>query len=282
MANIRGVNDIRQGLLGNRDPTSAMLMQTQGMLGTAAEARRETFATMLKMLFCPLFERKSFTAAICVLDLVLFLACCVYDSNAGAFLSPTNEALLLFGARDNEKLREMQVWRWVTPIFLHSGFNHIFMNLLFTLMFVSRLEYGLGRRVCIVIYFLSGVAGNLLGSLISSDETRSVGASGSIFGVIGATIGWILLNWSALNGNPSRNMSLIVLLVITGFSLLLGFIQTNTDNAVHLGGVLSGTACAFAFLPTLNAQTLIQKRQSLAAKASLVLFFIFGLVYFYI
>lgn len=281
MANIRGVNDIRQGLLGNRDTTSAMLMQTQGMLGTAAEARRESFATMLKLLFCPLFEKRSFTAVVCIVDILVFLVCCFYDSNDGAFLSPSNNALIVFGARDNEKLKEMQIWRWVTPIFLHSGFNHIFMNLLFTLMFVSRIEYGVGRKITIFIYFLTGFAGNLLGCLTST-ATISVGASGSIFGVIGAIIGWILLNWSALSGNPSRNISLIILSIITGFTLLLGFIQPSTDNAVHVGGVISGIACAFAFLPTLNPQSQIQKKQSLAVKGILVLSFIFGLVYFFI
>lgn len=252
MANIRGVNDYREGLLGNASLTSAMLIQGLPM-GTSQSAREESFWSMMKSITCPFLQAKSFTSLICLINTFLFLATCFYDSDPGLFLVPSSSSLVLFGARDNEKLRKLQIWRWLTPVFLHANFNHFFINTVFILAFVSRVEYGVSRKNCIIVYFITAVAGNLLGAI--SSNNLAVGASTAIFGTIGAMIGWIGFNWRALSGNDSRLPSLIVLILIAVFNLMIGGFQKEVDNFGHLGGLVVGGFLALAlFAPLVDGE----------------------------
>lgn len=77
-------------------------------------------------------------------------------------LGPKLEILLEMGAKDsNLILHENQWWRLVTPIFLHLGVIHLFVNLMFQLTSGADLERHLGHTTVIFVYFISGVGGNL-------------------------------------------------------------------------------------------------------------------------
>jgi membrane associated rhomboid family serine protease len=278
MANIRGVNDYRQGLLGGPDPTSAMLLQGFP-LGSPQDARRESFWQMMKILICPYLEKKSFTTVICLINTLLFLFCCFYDSKPGSFLVPTADCLTKFGGRDNEKLLKFEVWRWVTPVVLHANFSHFFINIVFILAFVSRVEHGVGRKKCIIIYFLTAVAGNILGAL--GNKNLAVGSSTAIFGILGSMIGWITLNWNGLAGNDSRLPSLIILLLIAIFNLMIGGIENEVDNFGHLGGLIEGFALSLAvFQPLVSGEREARFRKVGFVVSGLAL--VGGLVAFYL
>lgn len=278
MDNIRGISDIQQGLLGSNDRNSALLF-SGFRLGTAQEARNETFAGFLKSYFGPFVQKKSFTTAICAVNVVMFIICCIYDTKQGSFLEPSTECLILFGARENDKLRQYQIWRWLTAIILHSSFPHILLNLFFIFVFVSRFEFGLERNFCIFVYFLTGFLANLGGSLFSSDI--SVGASTSIFGIIGANIGWIIVNWTALGSSPLKMYGLVSLSITALFSIVFGLVGNNTDNIGHLIGLLSGVVCAFAFCQRTNQMNVRDKLYSNIAKGLIALFIVVGLMKFY-
>mmetsp|Transcript_82058 Transcript_82058/g.123208 ORF Transcript_82058/g.123208 Transcript_82058/m.123208 type:complete len:83 (+) Transcript_82058:293-541(+) len=79
---------------------------------------------------------------------------------------------------------DYQIWRFLTPVFLHANLMHIFSNGVFQLIFGCSLESTIGTYRTIILYFLSGIGGILFSSLINS--YISVGASTAIFGILGA------------------------------------------------------------------------------------------------
>jgi len=80
----------------------------------------------------------------------------------------------------------LEVWRWLTSMFLHASASHIFFNMLALYFFGNAIEDEIGARRFLLIYFLSGVAGNLAYGLTSA--VPAVGASGCIFGIMGAAM----------------------------------------------------------------------------------------------
>ena len=136
------------------------------------------------------------------------------------------------------------VWQLITYQFIHQGFWHLFANMMGLYFLGPETERALGTNRFFALYFLSGVLGGLGWSLLSSGGAVCVGASGAIFGVLGA--------YAALY--PNREMILIFLPFVPIkawlFVLLLGayeFMHTlsfgsggHVANSAHLGGGIAG------------------------------------------
>lgn len=77
-------------------------------------------------------------------------------------------------------------WTWVTTLFLHGGFVHLFFNMWALFLFGPLLEARIGEKYFLIIYFVAGILGNL-GFLLTAPTplTAGIGASGAIFGIIG-------------------------------------------------------------------------------------------------
>lgn len=100
--------------------------------------------------------------------------------------SQNYQTLLLMGAKTNNLVQAGQWWRLITPIFLHIGIFHIFMNG-FTLLYVGQiLEPMVGHWRFFVIYILSGIMGNLASFAFGANNVISAGASTSLFGMFAA------------------------------------------------------------------------------------------------
>jgi len=101
------------------------------------------------------------------------------------FLAPNPHALDKLGWKDARKIKKRgQVWRFVTPVFLHASFMHLALNLLSTIVIGSGLENGLGFWKLTTLYLFSGFGG-ILFSCVFNPLAYSVGASTAIFGLIG-------------------------------------------------------------------------------------------------
>ena len=99
-----------------------------------------------------------------------------------------------------------------------------------------------------IIYFGAGYSGNLLSSLFL--DGPSVGASGAIFGLLGCLLGYLFLNWEALDFPGSRRgETLIIVGLFTIISIISGMSTPNTDNFGHIGGFVGGFLCGIYFLP---------------------------------
>ena len=95
-----------------------------------------------------------------------------------------------------------QIWRFITPIFLHANFNHLVFNSFCQVIFGAQLEHRFGTKKVVIIYFGAGFMGNLLSTMFI--DGASVGASGAIFGLLGCLLGYLCLNWDALDYPGSR------------------------------------------------------------------------------
>lgn len=135
-------------------------------------------------------------------------------------------------------LERGEYYRLFTSMFLHFGVTHLFNNMLILWFIGGTLEQRIGAVRFAVIYFLSGIlAGSFsMGYNIMSGQTPvSAGASGAIFGVIGALLYVVLQNRGHTGGFTKRQMLVFIFLSLYG-----GFTSQGVDNIAHVGGFLSG------------------------------------------
>jgi rhomboid protease GluP len=157
-------------------------------------------------------------------------------------LSPSGAELLAWGGN---RLAEthLQPWRLFSATVLHAGIIHLAFNM-WALWDVGRLaERFYGNAQFFLIYLWSGLFGSLASLFFAGRTAVSVGASGAIFGVVGALLAAIFTKHSRLPAplvKPVRNS----LLTFVGFSLFLGFTSGVVDNAAHLGGLAAGFGLA--------------------------------------
>lgn len=128
--------------------------------------------------------------------------------------------------------------RVVWAMFLHSGVSHIFNNMLILFFMGAMIEKEIGHVCYALLYFLSGIGGNLVSlyvKVMNYDMSVSVGASGAVFGLDGVLLAMVLFSGRKMaNVTPARVMAMILLSLYNGFS------AENIDNAAHVGGLFVG------------------------------------------
>ena len=132
---------------------------------------------------------------------------------------------------------------WAT--FLHAGIQHLFNNMVILFFLGAMIEKVTGHIQFLLLYFLSGVGGNLcslLAKLIRMDASASVGARGAIFGLDGVLLAWILLDRQSM---PDVTLKRVILMI--ALSLYSGFTAQNIDNAAHVGGLITGFLAGLLF-----------------------------------
>lgn len=176
-------------------------------------------------------------------------------------MGPSAETLIKMGAKEAILIvRENQVWRLITPMVLHAGIIHFAFNMLALWFVGSAVEQNHGSLAAAIIYVIPAIGGNIL-SAIFLPEYISVGASGGIFGLIGACIADIVLNWSLLfsknvtdsKGKIKHISILIWLLLDIVFNSILG-LTPFVDNFTHMGGMVYGFLCGIGTLQRLRVQ----------------------------
>lgn len=132
-------------------------------------------------------------------------------------------------------------WRFVSAIFLHGGLGHLLYNLFALLLFGSILEKKIGSRNFLALFFVSGIFANLISVFF---YPSSLGASGAIFGVIGALV---LVNPSLVVWAFGLPMPIYVAGILWAAGDLIGAVAylsgnpiSNTGNIAHLLGMLAG------------------------------------------
>jgi membrane associated rhomboid family serine protease len=126
-------------------------------------------------------------------------------------------------------------WRLMTSAFLHYGPFHILLNMLALWWFGSALERRIGSGRFLAIYLVSGLAGSA-GALMLDPTTPTVGASGAIFGILGAGLVMEQVQRDYVFGGSA--LGVIVLNLVFTFSV------SNISIGGHIGGLLGGAACA--------------------------------------
>jgi len=145
------------------------------------------------------------------------------------------DLLLFYGAKINQFILQGEIWRFLTPAFLHGSILHLGFNMYALFVIGPALEKKYGSSSFILLYVISAVFGNIFSFLFSS--YISLGSSTAIFGLIAAQGVYIYKNRYLL-GNAAKPLLTNVLFVIA-VNLLLG-LSTGIDNWGHLGGLVGG------------------------------------------
>ncbi len=185
----------------------------------------------------PNLEEHPLTWGLIIINVLVFIV---------MFSLPNLEAA--FGLLSFSWATKLEVWRWVTSLFVHVSASHLFFNMLGLFFFGKVLEKEVSREWFLSIYFVSGFLGSFVYMFTSMDPV--VGASGCVFGVMGA----------AMLLNPIKRIHIylfplplgVVAIAFVIFETLAVYYQpdlvaetSNVAHIAHLGGVMTGAMFSF-------------------------------------
>lgn len=183
-------------------------------------------------------EQRKEQKAVCTVGLI--------GINIGVFLiflllGKSEDVLFMreYGAMYEPYITEKhEYYRMLTCIFLHFGLEHLLNNMVMLGALGWNLEPEIGKIRFLLIYFLSGICGNICSFWINQRLgmiTVSAGASGAVFGVLGALV-WIVIRGRGQIGRLTKKK----MMLLVGLSLYYGLTSAGVDNAAHIGGLISG------------------------------------------
>lgn len=185
---------------------------------------------------------KKFPEAICTVLLIavniaVFLVLEFMGSTADGYF------MVMHGAMYEPMIIERgEYYRIFTSMFLHFGIEHLMNNMVLLGALGWNLEPAVGRIKYLLIYLLSGIGGNLFSlwwNVIQGRQAVSAGASGAIFGLMGALLYVVIANRGRLGNLSGKGMAFMVFL-----SLYFGFTSSGVDNTAHIGGLVCGFLAA--------------------------------------
>lgn len=150
--------------------------------------------------------------------------------------------LVSMGAMYPPLIADGQYWRLLTPIFLHGSVFHLLLNSYALFLFGTAVESSFGRVRFAALYVITGFVGAAASFAVGPPGRVSVGASGAIFGLLGAFLAYNLRrrNLSMARGNVR------LALVLVGLNVVFGLTVPGIDNAAHMGGLAAGFAGGLA------------------------------------
>ncbi|MDE7271305.1 MAG: rhomboid family intramembrane serine protease [Acetatifactor sp.] len=168
------------------------------------------------------------SATLVVINVIVFCFCIF-----------TGEMLYYKGGVERFAILEQQEYgRLIWAMFLHSDTAHLFNNMIILFFLGAMLEKEIGHVWLTIIYFLSGLGGNIVSlarKVMTGSASLSVGASGAVFGLDGLLLALVIFSQDFRNSvSPGRVVLMIAL------SLYDGFMGSNIDNAAHVGGLIVG------------------------------------------
>ncbi len=166
---------------------------------------------------------------------------------------PTIANLLDWGANFGPKtVSGGQWWRLGASMFVHIGLIHLAFNMYVLWQAGEFIERLLGNAGFLIVYAVSGTAGALV-SIAWHPYVVSAGASGAIFGLYGALLGYLVLRRDSI---PVEVLSPLTksTLIFVGYNLVYGVLRTGTDVADHLGGLAAGFVCGLVLAVPLTVE----------------------------
>lgn len=216
---------------------------------------------------------KQLTPVTWALYLVVGLNVTVWLANLGAGISafkPLPSELLAWGANSAASVVEdRQYWRLLTAAFLHGGFLHLALNMLGLWEAGKQLNRLHGNFQFLLIYLASALTGSALSLHFSSQQSVAVGASGAVFGVLGALLVAMHQHRGQIPGLTSKNV-MTSQGVFLAYALAQGFSKQGIDNAAHVGGLIAGCVLAWLLTEKIAAVATPVRRLSTAAIGTLL------------
>lgn len=186
-------------------------------------------AKRVEELFKP--KKPIITYGLIAINVIIFLL--------GMIFNLSDDFINLF-ANYGPLVTEGQYYRLFTSMFIHANIFHILFNMYALYLLGAQAEGFFGKGKFLVIYILSGISGSLL-SILLNQGAVSVGASGAIFGILGALLYFGYNNRVYLGNTLIREIVPVILI-----NLAFGFMMTGVDNFAHIGGLIGGLTTAMA------------------------------------
>jgi membrane associated rhomboid family serine protease len=180
------------------------------------------------------------TLALLAANVLFFMAAAL--GGAGWFI-PNAAIEISAGSNFGTLTTHGEWWRLITALFVHFGIIHLLFNMWALAAFGSLAERLFGTTNFVFIYFISGITANLA-SITLRPSIDAAGASGAIFGILGALLAVYWRNKNAISFTVVRSERTAILLFI-GLALLGGFLYKGVDNAAHIGGLIIGLLLGF-------------------------------------
>jgi len=194
------------------------------------------------------------------INVLLFVLMVLFQPGFSTELSI--DTLVSFGAKYNMRIADGEYFRLLTSMFLHANLMHIVFNSLALRALGRDVEVFFGRVKFVIIYFVAGIIG-ALGSYMFNDAI-GVGASGAIFGLLGANLYLMTINPSLYKKIYGNDM-----LVLLGINLVYGFMNPSIDNVAHLAGMVGGYLAAWSV--GVKQQSPFKPKHMIAQAVTLVL-----------
>ena len=179
------------------------------------------------------------TGLIVINVLVFFILSLFVDTESGYFM-------LRYGAMYEPLVTDgHEYYRLITSLFLHFGIQHLLNNMVMLGALGYQLENEVGRVKFLLIYFISGIGGNLCSlywNVSHGEQVISAGASGAIFGLMGSLLYIVAVNRGRLGRLSGRGM-----LIMVALSLYFGLTSSGVDNSAHIGGLICGILITVLF-----------------------------------
>lgn len=177
------------------------------------------------------YRNSALTSALIIINIVIFL---ISVGISGNIIDIDSMTLLKMGAKYNPCINNGEVWRLLTAAFLHGGIMHLACNMYSLYVVGSQIEVIYGKFKYIIIYVLSAIGSSGL-SYLMAPKSLSVGASGAIFGLLGAMLVFAIKEKNRLNKGVIGNIFAVIAL-----NLYIGLTVSNIDNYGHIGGLIIG------------------------------------------
>jgi len=186
--------------------------------------RQKDFEIQLKA------KKPLFTYGLIAINISVWLILKLISMRTG---TPYEDLLPTYGSKMNNLILGGEYWRFISPMFLHANEIHLAVNCYSLYIVGSQVEKLFGHKKFTAIYFVSGFIGCIASFAFSISS--SVGASGAIFGLLGAMLFFAMKRPSLLKSSFGANL-MTTLLINLGYGLM----NKQIDNFAHIGGLVGG------------------------------------------
>ena len=176
------------------------------------------------------------TYALIAINVIVFILMYILGNG-----SEDTMTLLKFGALNKILVLAGDYYRLVTSAFLHIGFWHLVCNMYALYILGRDIESYFGTLNYLFIYLMSAIIGNLISLLFLGDYVTSAGASGAVFGLMGALL-YFGYNYRVTLNNAITKQILPVIIL----NLAIGFAASGINNFAHIGGLIGGAMASMA------------------------------------
>jgi rhomboid protease GluP len=196
------------------------------------------------------------TYVLLAINLMVWLAMTLFGLLNGLGLEGSQNVMVLviFGAQQNELVAQGDYWRLFTSMFLHIGLVHLAFNSYALYILGRDIESLFGAKRFLVVYFLSGLGGSVTTFALGGNAV-SAGASGAIFGLIGAEIAYFFVHREMFGQRGQAQLR--NLLFVAVINLFLGATVPGINNWAHMGGLVFGALMGFQLAPRYQAPSIL-------------------------